>query len=142
MDEIVILSGARTAIGTFGGSLAGNPLLSEVATHVTKAAIERAGIAPAQIRTVVFGRCHQHRTARCLSLARGRHAGGISGTTRDERQPPLWLGRAGDRLGHAGAGAEDADFALAGGAEGMSRAPYIVPRVRRPEDGRCGRAGT
>ncbi|HPD94215.1 MAG TPA: acetyl-CoA C-acyltransferase, partial [Pararhodobacter sp.] len=54
MDEIVILSGARTAIGTFGGSLAGIPV-SQTATHVTKAALERAGVAPAQIGTVVFG---------------------------------------------------------------------------------------
>ena len=43
-NEIVILSGARTAIGTFGGSLAAVPPI-ELATVVTRAAIERAGIA-------------------------------------------------------------------------------------------------
>ena len=53
-NEIVILSGARTAIGTFGGSLAGVPPIQLAAT-ATRAAIERAGIGPERIGTVVFG---------------------------------------------------------------------------------------
>ena len=53
-NDIVILSGARTAIGGFGGSLAGVPPI-ELAATVTKAAIERAGISPDKIGTVVFG---------------------------------------------------------------------------------------
>ena len=52
--EIVILSGARTAIGTFGGSLAAIPPIDLAAT-VTRAAMERAGVSPDQIRQVVFG---------------------------------------------------------------------------------------
>lgn len=53
-DDIVILSGARTAIGTFGGSLAGmGPI--DTATIVARAAMERAGIDPAEIGHVVFG---------------------------------------------------------------------------------------
>ena len=52
--EIVILSGARTAIGTFGGSLAGVPPIQLAAT-VTRAAIARAGIGADRIGTVVFG---------------------------------------------------------------------------------------
>ena len=42
-DEIVILSGARTAIGTFGGSLAGMAPI-DTATVAAKAALERAGV--------------------------------------------------------------------------------------------------
>ena len=53
-NEIVILSGARTAIGGFGGSLAAiTPI--DLATTVTRAAIERAGIEADRIGTVVFG---------------------------------------------------------------------------------------
>ena len=52
--DIVILDGARTAIGTFGGSLAGTPPIS-LATTVAKAAMERSGVAPEQIGNVVFG---------------------------------------------------------------------------------------
>ncbi|PTX05040.1 acetyl-CoA C-acetyltransferase [Pararhodobacter aggregans] len=130
MDEIVILSGARSAIGTFGGSLAGLPP-AEVATQVSKAALERAGVDPAMIGTVVFG--HVINTIpRDAYLSRVAAIGaGIPDTT-----PAMNVNRL------CGSGAQaivsavqalalgDADFALAGGAESMSRAPYIVPAAR------------
>ena len=53
-NDIVILSGARTAIGGFGGSLASVPPIDLAATVAT-AAMERAGVQPAQIGAVVFG---------------------------------------------------------------------------------------
>jgi len=53
-DEIVILDGARTAIGTFGGALANTPPI-ELATIASKAALERSGVEGAQIGNVVFG---------------------------------------------------------------------------------------
>ena len=54
MTDIVILSGARTAIGGFGGSLAAIPPI-ELATHVAKAALTRAGVEGAQIGATVCG---------------------------------------------------------------------------------------
>jgi acetyl-CoA C-acetyltransferase len=54
MDEIVILSGARTAIGTFGGSLAA-VAPTKLGAIVAKAALERAGVEGGQIGHVVFG---------------------------------------------------------------------------------------
>ena len=54
MEDIVILSGARTAIGTFGGSLA-NTAPIDLGATVTKAALERAGVEGGQIGHVVFG---------------------------------------------------------------------------------------
>ena len=54
MTEVVILSGARTAIGTFGGSLAGTTPI-ELGTVVARSAIERAGIAPGDVGHVSFG---------------------------------------------------------------------------------------
>ena len=48
MRDIVILDGARTPIGTFGGSLA-NTAPIDLAASVTKAAIERSGVEPSQI---------------------------------------------------------------------------------------------
>ena len=130
MDDIVILSGARSAIGTFGGSLSGLPL-SAVATEVVKAALARAGVAPAQIGTVVFG--HVINTEpRDAYLSRVAAIGaGIPDTT-----PAMNVNRL------CGSGAQaivsaaqalalgDADFALAAGAEAMSRAPYILPAAR------------
>ncbi|WP_323716264.1 acetyl-CoA C-acyltransferase family protein [Paracoccus aminovorans] len=129
-NEIVILSGARTAIGTFGGSLAGVPPIQLAAT-VTRAAIDRAGIAPARIGTVVFG--HVLNTEpRDMYLSRvAMLEAGVPNTT-----PAMNVNRL------CGSGAQaivsaaqalmlgDADFAVAGGAESMSRAPYAVPAAR------------
>jgi len=130
MDEIVILSGARTAIGTFGGSLAAVPPI-ELATIASKAALERAGVEGGQIGTVVFG--HVINTEpRDMYLSRvAAMQAGVPEVT-----PAMNVNRL------CGSGAQaivsviqglalgDADFGLAGGAENMSRSPYILPAAR------------
>lgn len=130
MDDIFILSGARTAIGTFGGSLAGTPPI-DLGTAAAKAALERAGVEGGQIGTVVFG--HVINTEpRDMYLSRvAAMQAGIPDTV-----PAMNVNRL------CGSGAQaivsavqalamgDADFALAGGAENMSRSPYIVPDQR------------
>lgn len=130
MTDIVILSGARTAIGTFGGSLAGTPPC-DLATVVAKAALDRAGVAGGQIGHVVFG--HVINTEpRDMYVSRvAAMQAGIPDTT-----PAMNVNRL------CGSGVQaivsvlqsltlgDADFGLAGGAECMSRAPYIVPDQR------------
>ena len=130
MEDIVILSGARTAIGTFGGSLAGTSPIDLGAT-VAKAALDRAGVSGDQIGNVVFG--HVINTEpRDMYLSRvAAMNAGIPDTT-----PAMNVNRL------CGSGVQaivsatqslmlgDADFALAGGAESMSRSPYIVPAQR------------
>ncbi|KAG1715196.1 Beta-ketothiolase BktB [Nymphon striatum] len=129
-DDIVILDGARTAIGTFGGSLAATPPI-ELGTVVAKAALERSGVEGGQIGHVVFG--HVINTEpRDMYLSRvAAIQAGIPDST-----PAMNVNRL------CGSGAQaivsavqalmlgDADFALAGGAENMSRSPYIVPDQR------------
>lgn len=129
-DDIVILDGARTAIGTFGGSLAATPPIDLGAT-VAKAALERSGVEGAQIGHVVFG--HVINTEpRDMYLSRvAAMQAGVPDTT-----PAMNV----NRLCGSGAQAivsavqslmlSDAQFALAGGAESMSRSPYIVPDQR------------
>lgn len=130
MTDVYILSAARTAIGTFGGALAAVPPI-DIATHAAKAAIERAGVAPSQIGTVVFG--HVINTEpRDMYLARvAAMQAGMPDTT-----PAMNVNRL------CGSGAQaivsatqalllgDADVALAGGAECMSRSPYAMQAVR------------
>jgi acetyl-CoA C-acetyltransferase len=129
-SEIVILSGVRTAIGTFGGSLAAIPPI-QLATTVTRAALKRAGVSPDMIGHVVFG--HVINTEpRDMYLSRvAMLEAGIPHTT-----PAMNVNRL------CGSGAQaivsatqalllgDADFAIAGGAENMSRSPYIIPSAR------------
>jgi acetyl-CoA C-acetyltransferase len=130
MDDIVILSGARTAIGTFGGSLAATTPI-DLGTTVAKAALERAGVDGGQIGHVVFG--HVINTEpREMYLSRvAAMSAGIPDTT-----PAMNVNRL------CGSGVQaivssmqslmlgDADFALAGGAENMSRSPFIIPDQR------------
>ena len=130
MTDIVILSAARTAIGTFGGSLAALPPI-EIATHAARAAIERSGVEAAQIGTVVFG--HVINTEpRDMYLSRvAAMQAGVP-----ESAPAMNVNRL------CGSGAQaivsaaqalmlgDADFALAGGAECMSRSPYALTAAR------------
>jgi acetyl-CoA C-acetyltransferase len=130
MTDIVILSGVRTAIGSFGGALSGFAPI-DLATHVTKAAMGRAGVAPAQIGQVVFG--HVINTEpRDMYLSRvAAVQAGIPDTV-----PAMNVNRL------CGSGAQaivsatqslmlgDTDFAIAGGAECMSRSPHILPAAR------------
>lgn len=130
MTDIVILDGARTAIGTFGGSLAGTPPI-DLGTAAAKAAMQRSGVEGGQIGQVVFG--HVINTEpRDMYLSRvAAMQAGIPETT-----PAMNVNRL------CGSGAQaivsavqslmlgDAEFALAGGAENMSRSPFIVPDQR------------
>ena len=116
-QDIVILDGARTAIGTFGGSLAGTPPI-KLAAAAAKAALERSGVEGGQIGHVVFG--HVINTEpRDMYLSR---AAAIEAGVPDSA-PAMNVNRL------CGSGAQaivscvqalamgDADFALAGGAE-------------------------
>jgi acetyl-CoA C-acetyltransferase len=130
MTDIVILSGARTAIGTFGGSLAATPPI-ELGTVAAKAALERAGVDGKQIGHVAFG--HVINTEpRDMYLSRvAAMQAGIPDTT-----PAMNVNRlCGSGLQAIVSVAQnlmlgDAEFGLAGGAESMSRGPYIVPAIR------------
>ncbi len=130
MTDIVILGGARTAIGTFGGSLAGvGP--SEMGAIVAKAAMARGGVEPAQIGTVVFGQVVNTEPKDMYVSRMSAMGAGVPETV-----PAMNVNRL------CGSGAQaivsatqmltlgDADFALAGGSESMSRAPYILPDAR------------
>ncbi len=130
MTDIVILSGARTAIGGFGGSLSGFAP-HDLGAIVARAAIQRAGIDAAQIGTSIFG--HVINTEpKDMYLSRLAAMGaGVPDTT-----PAMNV----NRLCGSGVQAivsaalalqnNEADFALAGGAECMSRAPYAVQTAR------------
>ena len=130
MTDIVILDGCRTAIGTFGGALAGTPPTTLGAT-VAREALARSGVEGGQIGHVVFG--HVINTEpRDMYVSRvAAIDAGIPDTT-----PAMNVNRL------CGSGAQaivsviqslmlgDADFGLAGGAENMSRSPFIIPDQR------------
>ena len=130
MTDIVILDGARTAIGTFGGALAGTPPTT-LGAVVAKEALARSGVEGGQIGHVVFG--HVINTEpRDMYVSR---VAAIEAGIPDSA-PAMNV----NRLCGSGAQAivsavqslmlNDADFALAGGVENMSRSPFIIPDQR------------
>lgn len=129
-SDIVILSGARTAIGGFGGSLAGVPPI-DLATTVTKAAMERAGVAPEKIGTVVFG--HVINTEpRDMYLGRVAMLNAGIPETATAMNVNRLCGSGAQAIASAAQMLMlgDVDFAIGGGAESMSRGPYIIPSMR------------
>ena len=130
MTDIVILGGARTAIGAFGGALAGTSPI-DLCTTVATAALDRSGVTPDQIGHIAIG--HVINTEpRDMYLSRvAAMQAGIPEST-----PAMNVNRL------CGSGVQaivsmiqtlqlgDAEFALAGGAESMSRSPFIISDQR------------
>ncbi|MBO9323258.1 MAG: beta-ketothiolase BktB, partial [Roseiflexus sp.] len=128
--DVVVLSGVRTAIGNFGGSLKDQPP-SELAAQVVREAVRRAGVEPTEIGQVVFGNIihtdgHDHYLARVAGVK-----GGLPVDV-----PALTLNRlCGSGLQAIISAAQtimlgDTDAAVAGGAESMSRSPYWAHAMR------------
>src|SRR6266511_3095665 len=128
--EVVVLSGVRTAIGGYGGSLKDQPP-SELAATMVREAVSRAGIEPGDVGHVVFGNVihtdvHDHYLARVACIKGGLPV----------EVPALTLNRlCGSGLQAIISAAQaiklgDADVAVAGGAECMSRSPYLAPAMR------------
>ncbi len=130
MDEIVILSGARTAIGSFGGALAGHAPI-KLGEAVSKAALERAGVEGAQIGMVAFGTVIATEPADMYLSRRASVGAGVP-----DSAPAMNVNRlCGSGLQAVISGTQslalgDAEFALVGGAENMSRSPHILSSAR------------
>ena len=128
--EVVVVSGVRTAIGTFGGSLK-DVAPCELGALVVREALARAGVKGEEVGHVVFG--HVINTEpRDMYLSRVAAVnGGVSAET-----PAFNVNRlCGSGLQAVVNAAQtvllgDADIAIAGGAESMSRAPYLAPAAR------------
>ncbi|MDP9523495.1 acetyl-CoA C-acyltransferase family protein [Pseudomonas putida] len=128
--EIYVVSAVRSAIGGFGGSLKDLPL-ADLATSVTRAAIERSGVAAEQIGHVVMGTVipTEPRDA-YLSRVAAMNAGIPKET------PAFNVNRlCGSGLQAIVSATQclllgDADVAVAAGAESMSRGPYLLPQAR------------
>lgn len=128
--EVVVVSGVRTAVGDFGGSLKDfSP--TQLAAAVVREATSRAGVGGEDVHHVVFGNVI-HTEPRDMYLARvAAIEGGLAHSV-----PALTLNRlCGSGLQAVVSAAQaivlgEADVAVAGGAEVMSRAPYVSTSMR------------
>lgn len=128
--EIWILSAVRTAIGTFGGSLKDVPMV-DLATTAVRASLERAGVAADQVGHVVLGNVIPTEVRDAYLSRFAAIKSGIPMET-----PAMNVNRlCGSGLQAIISAAQilmlrDADVAIGGGAETMSRGPYMVPAAR------------
>jgi acetyl-CoA C-acetyltransferase len=128
--EVVVLSGVRTAVGKYGGSLKDKPP-TELAAAVVREAVDRSGVQPADVDHVVFGNVI-HTDVHDMYLSRVATVNaGLPVET-----PAFTLNRlCGSGLQAIVSAAQlvmqgDADVAVAGGAESMSRGLYGLPGLR------------
>ena len=124
-DKVVIVAAGRTAIGTFGGSLAGVPAHSLGAT-VISGVLEQAGLKPEQVDEVIFGHVLTAGTGQ-NPARQAAIAAGIPETT-----PSMTINKvcgSGLKTVHLAAQAimcGDADIIVAGGQENMSLSPHVM----------------
>jgi acetyl-CoA C-acetyltransferase len=125
----VIVAGARTAIGKFGGGLGSVPAV-ELGGVAIRAAVERAGIAPEDVDYVIMGQVLQagagQITARQAAIHGGLPVGVPALTINKVCLSGLNAIALADQLIRAG----EIEVAVAGGMESMSLAPYLVPKAR------------
>ncbi|SMF04404.1 acetyl-CoA C-acetyltransferase [Tistlia consotensis] len=130
MTEVVFVSAVRSAIGTFGGALAGESPCS-LGAAVVREALARAGVEGEQVGHVVFGNVIQTEPRDAYLARVAALDGGVA-----KAAPAMTLNRL------CGSGAQaivsaaqsillgDAEVAVAGGAEAMSRAPHLLTTGR------------
>ncbi|MGH1341521.1 MAG: thiolase family protein [Nannocystales bacterium] len=131
IDDILILDGARTAVGAFLGGLS-RVTPTSLGVAAATGALRRAGIEPERIDATIFGNVLQSAKD---SVYLARHVGLQAGVPED--RPALVVNRAcasGLEAVIQGAKAMavgEAGFILAGGAENMSLTPYAMRGVRQ-----------
>ena len=129
MKEVVIVSAARTPIGSFGGTLKGVPT-RKLGAIAIKGAIERAGIKPEMVDEVIMGAVLQgalgQNVARQMTLDAGLPIETPAMTINKVCGSGLRAVELAAQIIKAG----DADIVVAGGAENMSATAYAVPAGR------------
>ncbi|MEX2599350.1 MAG: thiolase family protein [Dehalococcoidia bacterium] len=129
MREVVIVSGARTPIGRFGGALK-DLQASDLGAVAIKAAVERAGIAPADVDEVIMGNVIQAAESGYVAR-RAMLKAGLPETT-----PAIAVNRACSsgleaiNLAVQSIMTGESEVVVAGGAEAMSQAPYLMQGKR------------
>ena len=129
MQDVVIVSGARTPVGRFGGAFK-DLLASDLGSIAIRAAVERAGIRPEDVDEVIMGNVLQADetgyTARRAMLKAGL----------PDHIPAMTINRACSsgleaiNLAVQAIATGESEVVVAGGADSMSRVPYLMRGVR------------
>lgn len=130
MSREVVLAGAvRTAIGSYGGTLANVPV-AELGTIVIKEALSRAGIAPEAVDEVLMGCILQSGQGQNVARQAAINAGLPQEVPATTINNLCGSGLKCINMAAAMIQSGDADIVIAGGMESMSGSPYLVPKAR------------
>jgi acetyl-CoA C-acetyltransferase len=129
MNEVVLAGAVRTPIGTFGGSFAETPA-TELGAVAVREALKRAGVKPEDVDEVIMGNV----LSAGLGMNPARQAAIAAGIP--DSVPATAINKVcGSGLKAVALATQaiilgDADVVVAGGMEGMSSAPYLLPKAR------------
>ena len=129
MAEVVIVSAARTPIGTLNGSLSSVTAV-ELGTIAAKAAIWRSGISASDIGQSIFGNVLQANNGQNIARQIALRAGMDTSSTAMTVNEVCGSGLKAVRMGQAAILLGDADTVLVGGTESMSNTPYYATDMR------------
>ncbi|HVC76940.1 MAG TPA: acetyl-CoA C-acetyltransferase [Candidatus Micrarchaeaceae archaeon] len=125
----VIVAGARTPFGKFGGAFKDVPAVT-LGAHAIRAALERSGVAAGQVDYVIMGHVLQAGTGQITARQAAIEAG------IPQEVPAITINKVclsglnaialADQLIRAG----EVEVVVAGGMESMSEAPYLMPKAR------------
>ncbi len=129
MEDVVVLSGVRTPIGSFQGSLTALTA-PQLGAHAIKAALERAGVAPDKVDEVYMGNVLSAGIGQAPARQASKGAGipdSVPCTTINKvcgsGMKTVMLAAQAIKLG-------DANVMVAGGMESMTNAPYLLDKAR------------
>ena len=128
-EDIVIVEAGRTAVGSFGGSLASIPA-STLGSKVIAKLVERSGINPNSINEVIMGHV--------LTAGQGQNTArqAVIEAGLSETVPAMTInkvcgsGLKSVQLAYQAIFCGDANIIIAGGQENMSAAPHVLPNSR------------
>jgi len=129
IDPIVIVGAARTPMGGFQGDFA-SLAATDLGAVAIKAAVERAGVAPADVEKVIFGCVLPAGQGQAPARQAALKAGLPLSTGCTTVNKMCGSAMEATILAHDALLAGSADVMVAGGMESMSNAPYLMPKAR------------
>ena len=128
-DDVVILSGCRTAIGTFGGAFKDVSAV-ELGTIAVREAVRRSGVRPDQVDEVLLGCILQAGLGMNPARQAAIKAGLPDSVPATTVNKVCGSGLQSVMMAAQAIKAGDAEIVVAGGTENMTRAPYLLPCAR------------
>uniref|UniRef100_UPI000464ADB1 acetyl-CoA C-acyltransferase n=1 Tax=Robbsia andropogonis TaxID=28092 RepID=UPI000464ADB1 len=129
MEEVVIVSAARTAVGKFGGSLAQVPA-ADLGAVVIDAVLKRAGVAPDLVNEVIMGQVLTAGVGQNAARQASIKAGLPDSVPAMTLNKVCGSGLQAVMLAANAIRAGDAEILIAGGQENMSASPHVLPGSR------------